>query len=349
MTRAIQETLRRWLARPFPPAFATLSLGFALAVCSTVLAVVAALFAQSLPVPAPETLFEIVGDARGLRPTPLVVPFSVYQEVANRLDARVIRGVAGAAPLLGAVSFNQESIMRTRVLFRVVGCALSAVALVPAVAEVRVSAGRALSVEAYPIARQGADVAGREEFLKWYAAQNRFNVPVERGKAMVVVVEFMDFQCATCRLADEMLRPLLADFGASHPGQVALVVKHFPLDPLCNPAAATGRHVSACESAAAFEMARKQGAGAAMESFLYGHLEELTPTLVRAGVRQVLGITDFDQRYKNVIGNIERDIALGRTLEVNAVPTLFVNGVRLRGGAPREFLRAAIQLELARR
>ena len=239
--------------------------------------------------------------------------------------------------------------MRTRVLRRVVGCALLVAALAAAVADVRVFARRGACAESYRTPGQGPDVAEREEFLKWYASQIRLNVPVVRGKAKVLIVEFRDFQCATCRLADEMLRPLLAQFGASHPGQVALVAKHFPLDPLCNPAAATGRHVSACESAAAFEMARKEGAGTAMENFLYGHLEELTPTMVRIGVRQVLGIADFDQRYKDVIGNVERDIALGRSLEVNAVPTLFVNGVRIRGGMPRELLRAVIDLELARR
>ncbi len=191
--------------------------------------------------------------------------------------------------------------------------------------------------------------AQRGEFLKWYRGQPRLTSPVDRGKARVLIVAFMDFQCATCRLMHETLGPLLVEYDRARPGQVAVAFKHFPLDPLCNPAVTKAVHIAGCESAVAFELARQKHSGAKMEDWLYDHLEALNPDTVRMGVRQVLGIQDFDRRYPIVVRDVERDIALGRAIGVDAVPTFFVNGVRIRGGVHQDLLGAVIDFELEHR
>lgn len=51
---------------------------------------------------------------------------------------------------------------------------------------------------------------------------------------------------------------------------------------------------------------------------------------------------------KACLDRISEDIALADALEVNATPTMFLNGRRIVGDEPLEVLRAGVEAELAR-
>lgn len=184
----------------------------------------------------------------------------------------------------------------------------------------------------------------RAEFDRWYAAQPTTPIAVPSNGATVVIVKFNDYQCPPCRQTFMNYKPILEKFKTSHPGKVTLVTKDFPLDPECN---AGGAHQAACEAAAAVRMARVKGKAEALEDWLFDNQPAMTPDLVRQGVRQVAGVTDFNAQYPGVLEQVRADIQYGRTLGVGRTPTFFINGRKIEGGLEPHFFEAAIDYELS--
>jgi uncharacterized membrane protein/protein-disulfide isomerase len=230
--------------------------------------------------------------------------------------------------------------------------AKSPVALLMAVLFV---AGAAVLISTFPReqAVEAAAVAPQEfppltaqqqaDFERWWDVQPKKDVPVDRGSAKVLVVKFNDFQCPPCRLTYNEYHGVLDKYAAT--GQVKYVLKHFPLDPECNPAAAG--HFAACEAAAAYVMANPRGNSGKLESWLFANQPNLTPELVKQGAAQIGGIKDFDAQYPTALNTVREDIKLGEKLEVKSTPTFFING-RQVGGLTGQAFQAAIELELKR-
>ena len=163
------------------------------------------------------------------------------------------------------------------------------------------------------------------------------------ARAKVLVVKFNDFQCPPCRLTYNEYRGILAKYTAT--GEVKYVLKHFPLDPECNPANAG--HQAACEAAAAYVLAKPKGTSDKLEAWLFANQPTLTPDLVKQGAAQTGGITDFDAQYAGAMAQVKEDIGLGAKLEVRSTPTFFINGRKV-GGLTGQAFEAAIELELKR-
>jgi uncharacterized membrane protein/protein-disulfide isomerase len=185
----------------------------------------------------------------------------------------------------------------------------------------------------------------QSEFERWYASLERIPMPLGAGGAKVVVVKFNDYQCPPCRQTFQMYKPVLAKWQASHPGQVTLVTKDYPLEPECNVHAPGGQHLAACEAAVAVRLAREKGRADAMENWLFDNQSSMTPSLVREGAREIGRVTDFDSRYTATLDLVKADIALGAKSGVKATPTFFINGVRIPG-VKAEYFDAAIAYEL---
>jgi uncharacterized membrane protein/protein-disulfide isomerase len=205
-------------------------------------------------------------------------------------------------------------------------------------------AGAAVLISTFPReqAVEAAAVAPQEfppltaqqqaDFERWWDVQPKKDVPVDRGSAKVLVVKFNDFQCPPCRLTYNEYHGVLDKYAAT--GEVKYVLKHFPLDPECNPAAAG--HFAACEAAAG-----------KLESWLFANQPNLTPELVKQGAAQIGGIKDFDAQYPTALNTVREDIKMGEKLEVKSTPTFFING-RQVGGLTGQAFQAAIELELKR-
>lgn len=183
----------------------------------------------------------------------------------------------------------------------------------------------------------------RADFERWWDVQPKVDVPLDRGSAKVLVVKFNDFQCPPCRLTYNEYRGILEKYEAS--GEVKYVLKHFPLDPECNPASAG--HFASCEAAAAYVMARPKGNSGKLESWFFANQPDLTPEMVKQGAAKIGGIADFDAQYATALNTVREDVKLGEKLEVKSTPTFFINGRRV-GGLTGQAFQAAIELELKR-
>ena len=179
-----------------------------------------------------------------------------------------------------------------------------------------------------------------EEYLN---KQPRVPLLVPSEGAAVVIVKFNDYQCPPCRQTYLEYKPILAKLQQQYPGKILFVTRDFPLETECN--TANVGHQAACESAVAVRLAREKGKAREMEEWLFANQPQLTPALVKSGLQQVAGVTNFDERYQGTLQLVKGDIAQGQQFQVNGTPTFFMNGLRLpnlRG----EFFENAVLLEL---
>jgi protein-disulfide isomerase len=95
-------------------------------------------------------------------------------------------------------------------------------------------------------------------------------------------------------------------------------------------------------------MARTVGKANEFEHWLFANQSSLSPELVKDGLKQVAGITDFDARYPSVIPAIKSDTALGASLGVQSTPTFFINGVRIPGGIAPRVLEYILEYEISK-
>jgi len=141
--------------------------------------------------------------------------------------------------------------------------------------------------------------------------------------APVEIIEFTDFQCPACGIAQTILRQLENQY----PGKIKLIFKHYPLQ----------YHQWAMPAHRAAECAHLQGLFWPFHDLLYQYQREWIgkdPTIFIKYV-QALGMDErkFDSCFKSA----EPDIAINgemqeaRQQQVNATPTFFINGERAVG------------------
>src|SRR5262245_22991454 len=196
---------------------------------------------------------------------------------------------------------------------------------------------------------QLASADQRSEFERWFAAQPRVPLVEPSEGAKVLIVDFSDFQCPYCKQAYVSLKPIIDKYNAQQPNTVRLVLKDFPLDSKCNTSVQNGGpHPFACEAAVAVRLAQTKGKEQALEDYLFANQEAFSSDNIRKWAREVGQVTDFDAKYAATIEDVKGDIAFGHTLQVNATPTMFINGVKVAGVLAPQYLDKAIDLELQR-
>lgn len=142
--------------------------------------------------------------------------------------------------------------------------------------------------------------------------------------APVVIVEFIDFACPFCRRAHrEAIGKILAD----HPSDVALAIRHFPLE----------IHPTAKGSAKAAVAFARQGKFWAFHDRILAYegtvgRDRFVAWARAEGLDVDRFLRDFDD--PEVAAIVERDIALGRAAGVPSTPAFFVNGTFVRGYTP---------------
>ena len=187
----------------------------------------------------------------------------------------------------------------------------------------------------------------RSELERFMASAPRVPLVVPNEGAKVLIVKFADYQCPACGQAFLAYKPLIAKFAASHPGQVKVVHKDFPLNPNCNVAVRTMLHPWACDAAVAVRLARTHNRGDQLEDYLYSNQKDITPESLRKAAADVGQVTDFDAKYATTLEQVKADITMGQQLKVNQTPTFFINGVKIDGAWAPQFFDQAIAYELA--
>lgn len=206
---------------------------------------------------------------------------------------------------------------------------------------------------------QYATVLNDPEFLVWdFNRQAAASIPLREDEifggdpaAPNTVVVFGDFQCEHCRKAHDLLQQL----AAKHAGSVRVAFRYYPEDAACNPLPRfrAGSHASACRAARAAEAARLIGgsdAFMAMRQKIWEHQADL-PRRVRAqqseaekrlfedwaaecGLERAAFAAALDSAAAGE--RIREDLDLAKTLGVESVPVVYVNGKRLRGWSKLE-------------
>ena len=222
-------------------------------------------------------------------------------------------------------------------------------------------AGATMAVAVFPrdAAASGSTVAGqapaplppvtdddRAKIAQWWEVQPKSEVPVPADGAKVLIVKFNDYQCPACKVTFETYKQILPKYTGN--GQVKYIVKHYPLEPECNPSVPGGNHYASCEAAASVIMAKSKGTADKLEDWIFSHIgpPALTPDQVKEAARTVGGITDFDAQYARAKEEIKTDAGLGQLLGVRSTPTFFINGRKLEQVLPAQYFEVLIQLEL---
>jgi protein-disulfide isomerase len=156
--------------------------------------------------------------------------------------------------------------------------------------------------------------------------------------ASVTLVEYGDFECPYCGMAEPIVRQLLADEG----GDLRFVFRHLPLSDV---------HEHAQLAAEAAEAAGAQGAFWEMHDELLAHQDALRPReLVAAADRLGLDSDRFrDELRRRMWGpRVAEDVHDADESGVTGTPTFFINGRRHHGAYDLATLTTAVRAARAR-
>ena len=151
--------------------------------------------------------------------------------------------------------------------------------------------------------------------------------------APVTLVEYGDFECPYCGMAESVIRELLVDFG----DDVRYVWRHLPLNDV---------HLRAQAAAEAAEAAALQGAFWEMHDLLLDHQDALRPPdLIRYAAELGLDVERFEDDLRKHAGaaRVAGDVDSADLSGVSGTPTFFVNGRRHHGAYDIETLSKAVR------
>jgi protein-disulfide isomerase len=162
--------------------------------------------------------------------------------------------------------------------------------------------------------------------------------------APVVLVAFGDFECPVCKTEAIMLRQNLL---TAYPTQVRLYFKDFPIEslhPWAKPAAIAGRCVFRQNPASFWSYF----------DWIYAHQADITaPNLKDKVMEWAKGEKDIDVLQlgrcidtKATEAEVDKNLAEAHALDINAAPTLFINGRRIPQSIDWTNLRGIIDFEI---
>ena len=163
--------------------------------------------------------------------------------------------------------------------------------------------------------------------------------------APVTLVEFADFQCPYCKQEAGVVRNQLM---AAFPGQIQLIYMDYPLEsihPFARGAAIMGRCI----------YTQNNDSFWAYHDWIFQHQGEITAENLRVMALEYstsdknLDITRLNacMTAPEPRAQVDRTIAIGDALKLNATPTFFVNGRRLVGTIALDNLKIVVEHEIA--
>jgi Na+/H+ antiporter NhaA len=156
-------------------------------------------------------------------------------------------------------------------------------------------------------------------------------------RAPVTVVEYGDFECPYCGMAEPVVRELLRDFV-----DVRYVWRHLPLSDV---------HPRAETAAEASEVASEQGVFWEMHDLLLDHQDALEPKDLLGYAEQLgLDVERFSEGMRSRTGaaRVADDVDSADLSGVSGTPTFFINGRRHYGAYDIATLSAAVRAAGAR-
>jgi protein-disulfide isomerase len=161
--------------------------------------------------------------------------------------------------------------------------------------------------------------------------------------AKVVLVVFGDFQCPNCKSEAEAMRKIVP---ASYNDKVRVYFKDFPLEsihPWARPASIAGRCVYRQNAQTFWKF----------HDWVYENQADINPGNFNTKLMEWANTAGLDGLQlgrcvdnKATEADVNKNIAEGRSLGVDATPTLFINGRKLVGALEPQVLQQLIELEL---
>ena len=163
--------------------------------------------------------------------------------------------------------------------------------------------------------------------------------------APVTIVEFADFQCPYCRQEAGVLR---TDLMKAFPNDVQLFYLDYPLDPIhpfARGAAVMGRCI----------YSQSNDSFWGFHDWVFAHQSELSAENFRDKAFE-FAKTDKQLDIAKLTScavspqprhEVDRTIAIGDALKIEATPTMFINGRRLVGTIPLDDLKMVVAQEIA--
>jgi len=216
---------------------------------------------------------------------------------------------------------------------------------------VHASAGQASADFEYYVSKDGQKIV---QGNLYDISQNPFKPELDKLKtdlqpsfgtpgAPVVLVEFSDFECLMCKEEAKVLRDNLL---SAYPTQVRFYFQEFPIDQL---------HPWARAAAIAGRCIFRQNANSFWDyhDWIFAHQDEVKPENLKDKVLEFAQGKQLDvlqltrcMDNKETEAEVDKAKAQGSAVQVNATPTLFVNGRRLVGKLDWPSLRAIIDYEI---
>lgn len=156
-------------------------------------------------------------------------------------------------------------------------------------------------------------------------------------KSPVTVVEFGDFQCPICGLAQQSVERMIKNYGE----RIRFVFRQFPL---------TDVHPEAEKAAEASECAAEQGKFWEAEKLFYQKQSDLSVKSLDGYAKQLgLDTKKFDECLSSgrMKSRVDQDIADGKALGVRGTPTFFIGDHRIVGPPQYTELASLIDQQLA--
>ena len=219
------------------------------------------------------------------------------------------------AALAAQQAAKERSRRTNRVLTVVIGAVLAVVVVVGIVVAIR------SSNPTTPASGSGAGQAAAADLVV-RDNSHRLSNP---ANSKATFVEFLDFECESCRAAFPVVEQLRQTYG----DRVTFVVRYFPIP----------SHFNAERAARAVEAAAQQGQFEAMYKKMYetqtqwGEQQVPMDDLFRGFAQQLgLDMTKWDAAYSSpeTLARIKADVADGEKLGVSGTPTFFLNGEKLQ-------------------
>ena len=166
-------------------------------------------------------------------------------------------------------------------------------------------------------------------------------VPIDTSGAMVMgdpnapisLIEFSDFECPHCRMAEPLIKQILKEFK-----NVKLIFMNYPLP----------MHTNAPIAAAAALAAGQQKKFWEYHDKLFENQDRLRQTdLILYAQEMGLDMRRFQTDLEAMRSRVARERAIGETLNLGGTPSFFVGCKRLEGPLSVDNMRSYIEAELA--
>ena len=149
--------------------------------------------------------------------------------------------------------------------------------------------------------------------------------------AEVVIDLYSDFVCPLCYINNIMLHKAVKEFS-----NVKVIHHNYPFDKECNSFISINMHPYACFMSKAAIAARNQNDYWGFSSLLYENQPKKMNDLLKLVDQLGLNKNKFVEDFNNIIveNEIKKEIEMAENLEIDATPTMFINGEKIVGVKP---------------